>query len=54
MSDAVAVVSWKDVVTERAGEGIERQTIHGNQQTMVDTGTLPGPCFQATRTRKSR
>ena len=45
MSDAVAVVSWNDVMTERAGEGIERQTIHGNQQTLVRYWYAPGAVF---------
>ena len=45
MSDTVAVVSWKDVPTERAGDGIERQTIHGDRQTLVRYWYAPGAVF---------
>ncbi len=45
VSDTVAVVSWKDVATERVGEGIERQTIHGDRQTLVRYWYAPGAIF---------
>ncbi len=47
MSDAVAVVSWDDVVTETVAEGIRRQTIHGEQQTLVRYWYAPGAVFPA-------
>jgi quercetin dioxygenase-like cupin family protein len=45
VSETVAVVSWNDVATERAGEGIERQTIHGDRQTLVRYRYAPGAVF---------
>jgi quercetin dioxygenase-like cupin family protein len=45
VSDTVAVVSWKDVAAERAGGGIERQTIHGDRQTLVRYWYAPGAVF---------
>jgi quercetin dioxygenase-like cupin family protein len=45
VSDTVTVVAWKDVATERAGDGIERQTIHGARQTLVRYCYAPGSVF---------
>lgn len=45
MVDTVAVVSWKDVPTEHAGDGIERQTVHGERQTLVRYWYAPGAIF---------
>jgi len=45
VSDTVAVVSWNDVMTELAGEGIERQTIHGHRQTLIRYWYAPGAVF---------
>ena len=45
MSDIISVVAWKDVATEPAGDGIERQTIHGDRQTLVRYWYAPGAVF---------
>ena len=45
MSNTVAVAAWKDVASEHAGDGIERQTIHGDRQTLVRYWYAPGAVF---------
>ena len=45
MSDVVVVVAWDDVATETVGPGIQRQTIHGERQTLVRYQYAPGSIF---------
>ncbi len=45
MSNVVAVVSWDDVARETVTAGIERQTVHGERQTLVRYRYQPGSVF---------
>ncbi len=45
MSDVVVVVACDDVATETVGPGIQRQTVHGERQTLVRYHYAPGSIF---------
>ncbi len=45
MSDVVTVAAWDDVATETPLPGIQRQTIHGERQTLVRYRYAPGSIF---------